>query len=63
MAKQLATWQFKEGLKETQRQNIWIAVDKMGKGKRKFEGKRKRDKLCREEMDITEELRIVGLLP
>ena len=38
-------------------------MDKMGKGKRKFEGKRKRYKLCREEMDITEELRIVGLLP
>ena len=32
------------------------------KGKRKFERKRKRCKVCREEMDVTEELKIVGLL-
>ena len=35
----------------------------MRKGKRKFERKRKRYKLCRDEMDVTEELKIVGLLP
>ena len=39
-----------------------MVVEKMRKGKRKFERKRKRCKLCREEMDITEELKIVGLL-
>ena len=32
------------------------------KGKKKFERKRKRYKPCREEMDITEEVKIVGLL-
>ena len=39
-----------------------MAVEKMRKGKRKFERKRKRYKLCREEIDITEELKIVRLL-
>ena len=35
-----------------------MAVEKMRKGKRKFERKMKRYKLCREEMDVTEELNI-----
>ena len=39
-----------------------MAVEKMRKGKRKVERKRKRYKLCREEMYATEELKIVGLL-
>ena len=39
-----------------------MAVEKMSKPKRKFERKRKRCKLCREEMDVTEKLKIVGLL-
>ena len=39
-----------------------MAVVKMRKGKRKFERKRKRYKLCREEIDVTEELKIVRLL-
>ena len=46
VARYLATWQFKEGLKETEKENIWMAVEKMRKGKRKFERKRKRYKLC-----------------
>ena len=58
----VASWQFKEDLKETEKENIWMAVEKMRKGKRKFEIKRKRCKLCREEMDVTEEVEIVGLL-
>ena len=49
-------------LKETEKENIWMAVEKMRKGKRKFERKRKRYKLCREEIDVTEELKIVRLL-
>ena len=57
------TWQFKkESLKETEKENILMAVEKMSKRKRKFERKRKRYKLCRKEMDVTEELKIVGLL-
>ena len=32
---------------ETEKENIWMAVEKIGKGKRKFEKKRKRYKLCR----------------
>ena len=56
----VATWQFKEGLKEAEKENIWIAVEKMRK--RKFERKKTRYKLCREEMDATEELKIVVLL-
>ena len=39
-----------------------MAVVKMRKGKRKFERKRKRYKLCREEIDVTEELKIERLL-
>ena len=39
-----------------------MAVEKVRKGKRKFERKRKRYKLCREEADVTEELKIVRLL-
>ena len=31
--KQLATWQFKEVLKETEEENIWMTVEKMGKEK------------------------------
>ena len=58
----VATWQFKEGLKEAEKENIWIAVEKMRKRKRKFERKKTRYKLCREEMDATEELKIVVLL-
>ena len=53
---------FKKGLKEIENENIWMAVKKMRKGKRKFERKRKRYKLCREEIDVTEELKIVRLL-
>ena len=33
-----------------------MAVEKMRKGKRNFERNRKRYELCREEMDVTEEL-------
>ena len=29
VARQLATWQFKEGLKETEKENIWMAVEKI----------------------------------
>ena len=39
-----------------------MAVEKMSKRKRKFERKRKRYKPCREEIDVTEEFKIVGLL-
>ena len=46
-------------LQETEEENIWMAVEKMQKGKRKFERKRKR---CRVEIDVTEELKIVRLL-
>ena len=42
--------------KKTEKENIWMAVEKMRKGKRKFERKRKSYKLCREEMGVTEEL-------
>ena len=31
-----------------------MAVEKMRKGRRKYERKRKRYKLCREEMNVTE---------
>ena len=31
-----------------------MAVEKLGKGRRKYERKRKRYKLSREEMDVTE---------
>ena len=39
-----------------------MAVEKMRKGKKRFERKRKRYKLCREEIDVTEELKIERLL-
>ena len=39
-----------------------MAVGKMRKGKRKFERKMKRYKLCREEIEVTEEPKIVKLL-
>ena len=39
-----------------------MAVEKMRKGKRKFERKRNRYKLRREEIDVTEELKIMRLL-
>ena len=39
-----------------------MAVEKMRKGKRKFEIKGKRCKLCRAEMDVTEEIKIVGIV-
>ena len=39
-----------------------MAEEKMRKGKRKFERKRKRYKLSREEIDVTEELQLVRLL-
>ena len=40
-----------------------MAMEKMRKGKRTFERKRNRKtKLCREEIDITGELKIVRLL-
>ena len=29
LARYLATWQSKEGLKETEKENIWIAAEKM----------------------------------
>ena len=48
--------------KKTEKENIWMAVEKMRKGKRKFEEKRKRYKLCREVIDVTEKLKIVRLL-
>ena len=40
-----------------------MAVEKMKKGKRKFERKRKRYKLCRWEINATEELQIVAFSP
>ena len=49
---QLVTWQFKEDLKETVKENIWMVVEEIRKGKRNFERKRKRYKLSREEMDV-----------
>ena len=39
-----------------------MAVEKARKGKRKFERKGKRYKLCREDIDVTEEPKIVRLL-
>ena len=39
-----------------------MAVDKIIKGKRNFERKKKRYKLCREDIDVTEELKLVRLL-
>ena len=39
-----------------------MAVDKIKKGKRNFERKKKRYKLCREDIDVTEELKFVRLL-
>ena len=39
-----------------------MAAEKMRKGKRKFERKRKRYEPCREEIDVIEELKIVRLL-
>ena len=33
-----------------------MAVEKMRKGKEKFERKRKKYKLCREEIDVTEHM-------
>ena len=42
LIKVVTTSQFKEGLKETEKENIWMAVEKMRKRKRKFERKRKR---------------------
>ena len=53
---------FKEGLKETEKENVWMAVEKMRKGKKRFERKTKRYKLCREETDVTEVLKIVKML-
>ena len=58
----ITTWQFKEGPKETEKENIWMVVEKMRKGKKKFERKTKRYKLCREEMEVTEKPKIVALL-
>ena len=51
-----------QGRFKRRRRKIWTAVEIVRKGKRKFERKRKRCKVCREEMDVTEELKIVGLL-
>ena len=45
VARELATWHLNDGLKETEKENIWMAVEKMRKEKRKFERKRKRYKL------------------
>ena len=39
-----------------------MAVEKMRKGKRKFERKRKIYKICREEINVTEELKFVKML-
>ena len=39
-----------------------MPVEKMRQGKRKFERKRKRYKLCREQIDVAQELKIVRLL-
>ena len=39
-----------------------MAVEKMRKGEKKFERKRKRYKLRREDIDVTEELQLVRLL-
>ena len=39
-----------------------VPMEKMRQGKRKFERKKKRCNLCREEMEVTEELKIVKLL-
>ena len=39
-----------------------MTLEERRKGKRKFESKRKRYKLCREEIDVTEEVKIVRQL-
>ena len=39
-----------------------MAVEKMKKGKNKFERKRKSYKLCRGKINVTEELKIVRLV-
>ena len=39
-----------------------MVVEKMRKGKRKFERKRKIYELCREEMEVTEEPKIAKML-
>ena len=46
-------------LKETEKENILIALEKMRKEKKIFEWKKKRYKLCLEETDVKEELKIV----
>ena len=39
-----------------------VAAKKMRQGKIKFERKKKRFNVCREEMEVTEELKTVGML-
>ena len=39
-----------------------MAFDKIRKGKRNFERKKKRYRLCREDIDVTEELKCLRLL-
>ena len=39
-----------------------MAMEKTRKGKRKFEKKKEEIQLCREDMDVTEELKTEGLL-
>ena len=34
VARKPVTWQFKENLKESKKENIWVAVEKIRKGKR-----------------------------
>ena len=46
-------------LKKTEKENILIALEKMRKEKKIFEWKKKRYKLCLEETDVKEELKIV----
>ena len=52
VARQLANLQLKEGLKEIENEKIWMAVEKMRKGKRRFQRKKKYIK-CREEMNVS----------
>ena len=48
--------------KTNRERKYFVAVEKMRQGKRKFKRKEKRCNLWREEMEVTEELKIVRLL-
>ena len=61
--KQLASYLAVQGRFKRNREEIYLlAMEKMRQRKRKFERKLKRCNLCRQEMEVTEELKIVRLL-